>query len=268
MTGPADDGSRRIALRLEYDGAAFAGWQVQPHAPSVQQTLERALSAVADHPVEVTAAGRTDSGVHATAQVVHFDTTARRQEHQWVLGANAHLPEAVSVLSSHHVEEGFHARYTAVLRGYRYVFLCRRSRPALLRGRVGWTPRALDVERMHRAAQGLLGEQDFTAYRAAACQAAHAVRRLHRLDVHGDGALVTVDVEANAFLHHMVRNLAGTLMEVGTGERPVRWPREVLEARDRRRAGMTAPAEGLYLCRVVYPEEHGVPSSSVAPSFA
>ncbi len=260
--------SDRIALALEYDGSRFSGWQRQHHAPSVQEALETALSRVADHPVEVVCAGRTDAGVHATHQVVHFETTARRPMHAWVLGANASMPEAVSVLWAQPVADTFHARYSAVRRAYRYIFFCRRSRPALLRRRVAWLHRPLDAERMREAAKPLLGEHDFSAFRAAACQARHARRRLMRLDVRAEGPFVHLDVEANAFLHHMVRNLAGTLMAVGSGERPVTWPEEVLAGRERTLGGVTAPAEGLYLTRVVYPPDFGLPGDGVFPLFA
>ncbi len=260
--------SGRVALGVEYDGAPFSGWQSQRHAPSVQETLEKALSRVADHPVEAVCAGRTDAGVHATHQVVHFDTTARRPMHAWVLGANALMPGAVSALWAQPVSTDFHARYSATRRAYRYVFFCRRSRPALLRRRVAWVHRPMDAGLMQKAARPLLGEHDFSAFRAAACQSRHARRRLLRLEVFERGPFIYLDVEANAFLHHMVRNLAGTLMAVGRGERPVEWPAEVLAGRDRTSGGITAPAEGLYLTRVVYPPAFGLPERGVDPLFA
>ncbi len=257
--------TQRIALVLEYDGSGFSGWQRQRHAPSVQAALEAALSRVADHPVEAVCAGRTDAGVHAAHQVVHFDTSAQRPLHAWVLGANAHLPQAVSVLSAHAVGDGFHARYAARRRAYRYAFLCRRARPALLAHRVGWTPKGLDAGRMHAAAQALVGEHDFSAFRAAACQAAHPVREVFSVTVQRHADRVVIDVAANAFLHHMVRNFAGTLLAVGSGERPVDWPAQLLAEGDRRRSGVTAPASGLYLCGVDYPPEHGVPGTPESP---
>ncbi|MBK5936265.1 tRNA pseudouridine(38-40) synthase TruA [Halorhodospira halophila] len=259
---------QRIALVLEYDGTNFSGWQRQDHAPSVQQALERAVSRIADHPVTVVCAGRTDAGVHAAAQVVHFDTTASRPLHAWVLGTNAQLPETVSVRSAHAVDADFHARYRAQRRGYRYVFLSRRARPALLRHRVAWTHRQLDAGRMHRAAQALVGEQDFSAFRAVACQAPHAVREVYRIDVHRHGELLFIDIEANAFVHHMVRNIAGTLMAVGTGEQAEHWPADLLAAGDRTRSGITAPASGLYLTRVVYPPHYGLPAEGHWPFLA
>nr|WP_207161011.1 tRNA pseudouridine(38-40) synthase TruA [Halorhodospira halophila] len=253
---------------LEYDGTGFSGWQRQDDAPSVQEALEGAVSRIANHPVAVVCAGRTDAGVHAAAQVVHFDTTASRPLHAWVLGTNAQLPETVSVRSAHAVDADFHARYQAQRRGYRYVFLCRRARPALLRHRVAWTHHELDEGRMHRAAQALVGEHDFSAFRAAACQAPHAVREVYRLDVHRHGELLFIDIEANAFVHHMVRNIAGTLMAVGTGEQPEHWPAGLLAAGDRTRSGMTAPAAGLYLTRVVYPSHYGLPTRGQWPFLA
>ncbi len=259
---------QRIALVLEYDGTGFSGWQRQDHAPSVQEELERALSRIADHPVAVVCAGRTDAGVHAAAQVVHVDTTASRPLHAWVLGTNSQLPETVSVRTAHAVEADFHARYGARRRGYRYVFLCRRARPALLRHRVAWTHHPLDAGRMHRAAQALVGEHDFSAFRAVACQAPHAVREGFRIDVHRHGDLLFIDIEANAFVHHMVRNIAGTLMAVGAGEQAESWPAELLAAGDRTRSGVTAPAAGLYLTRVVYPSHHGLPDGGHWPFLA
>ncbi|MBK1734294.1 tRNA pseudouridine(38-40) synthase TruA [Halorhodospira abdelmalekii] len=257
---PVVSGACRIALVVEYDGSEFSGWQRQHHAPSVQEALEGALSRVAAEPIELVCAGRTDAGVHATHQVVHFDTRAKRPLHAWVLGSNANLPASVSVLSAHAVADDFHARYRARRRAYRYVFLCRRARPALARSRVAWTHHELDAARMHESAQALLGEHDFSAFRAVACQAAHAVREVQRLSVERRGAQVIIDITANAFLHHMVRNIAGTLLAVGTGEQGVGWPAQLLAGRDRRRSGITAPASGLYLTGVEYPAEYGIPS--------
>lgn len=260
-----EPGGGRIALVLEYHGGGFSGWQRQDHAPSVQRVVETAISRIANQPVEVVCAGRTDAGVHAAAQVVHFDAPVERPLHAWVLGCNAHLPESVSVLSAHPVPGSFHARYSAQRRGYRYVFLSRRARPALLAGRVAWTHRELDAPRMHAAAQALVGEHDFSAFRAVACQARHAVREVYRIDVARHGDQVWIDVEANAFLHHMVRNIAGTLLAVGSGEQAVEWPERLLAAGDRTRSGITAPAAGLYLTRVVYPPEYDVPSAGRWP---
>jgi tRNA pseudouridine38-40 synthase len=258
----------RIAVGLEYDGAAFFGWQRQREGATVQDAVERALTRVAAHPIAVTCAGRTDTGVHATQQVVHFDTCAERPDHAWLLGGNANLPEAVSLRWVRRVDEQFSARFSALARAYRYVIFCDRLRPALNRNRVAWTYKELDAERMHAAAQALLGKHDFTSYRAQACQAAHAVRRIERLQVHRRGAYVYVDIEANAFLHHMVRNIAGTLMKVGSAEASPEWPAQVLAARDRAAAGITAPAGGLYLVKVRYPQRYALPASGPLPVFA
>ncbi len=256
----------RIALGLEYDGSAFAGWQVQePGVRTVQACVEAALSRIADHPVRLICAGRTDAGVHATAQVVHFDTTARRPLHAWVLGTNSHLPEAVAVRWAREVPEDFHARFSARSRCYRYLILNRPVRPTFLARRVTWTHRPLDEARMAEAARDLVGEHDFSAYRALGCQARSPVRTVHRLEVLRRGELVVLEVEANAFLHHMVRNMAGVLMEIGTGRRPVGWAREVLEGRDRTLGGVTAPPDGLYFVGVRYPERYGLPALPQPP---
>lgn len=255
----------RIALGIEYDGSAFNGWQRQSHAPSVQEAVERAVSKVADHPVSVVCAGRTDTGVHATAQVVHFDTRAERRMRSWILGTNSNLPSEVSVTWAQPVAADFHARFKAVSRQYRYVILNRMYRPALLRRRVCWDHNPLEAETMHTAAQVLLGEHDFSAFRALACQARHPVRTIHRLDVTRSGDLIYLDIEANAFLHHMVRNIAGTLIAVGRGERPVEWVGELLAGRDRSLSGITAPAEGLYFVKVVYPGEYGLSGTAILP---
>ena len=255
----------RIAMGVEYDGTVFCGWQYQDHCRSVQQAVEEALSQVADHPVRTVCAGRTDTGVHATAQVIHFDTEAVRPEHAWVMGGNVNLPRAVSLRWARVVDEDFHARYSAVARTYRYLILNRGQRPALLRRRVCWEHRPLDAERMQAAGELLLGEHDFSAFRAAGCQAKHPVRTIERLRVARHGELIRIDVTANAFLHHMVRNIAGTLIKVGRGERPVAWVGEVLAGRDRTAAGITAPPEGLYFVQVVYPERFGLPTAPVWP---
>jgi tRNA pseudouridine38-40 synthase len=249
----------RIALGVEYDGSGFAGWQIQPGTRTVQGCVEQALSEVAAHPVEVVCAGRTDAGVHARGQVVHMDTTATRTPRSWVLGTNANLPRDVSVTWAVPVDSAFHARFSARRRRYRYVILDRMVRPALGRERVCWTHRPLDAARMAAAAVHLLGEHDFSSFRALACQARHAVRTVYRVDVTRQGALVLLDVEANAFLHHMVRNIAGVLLAVGRGDREPGWVGEVLKACDRAAGGVTAPASGLYLTGVDYPEHFRLP---------
>lgn len=255
----------RIALGIEYDGSRFSGWQRQAHAVGVQQVLEEAISNVADHPVKVVCAGRTDAGVHATTQVVHFDTGAVRSPRAWVLGTTCKLPPEVCVTWAQPVDEAFHARFSATGRRYRYVIFNRPVRPALLHGRVCWEHRPLDDTRMAAAAVCLHGEHDFSSFRAQGCQAGHPRREIHALDVRRQGEFIHLDVAANAFLHHMVRNIAGTLLAVGRGERPVEWVKEVLEARDRTVAGITAPAAGLYLVQVQYPERFGVPQAARLP---
>ena len=259
--------ARRIAIGIEYDGSAYAGWQSQASAPSVQGKIEIALSAVADSPVSVTCAGRTDAGVHAVGQVAHFDTGIERTTRSWTLGANTHLPNDVCVLWAREVPSGFHARYSALARTYRYVILNRPSRPALARHRACWIHRPLDEHRMAEAASHLLGEHDFSAFRAAECQSRTPVRRVEAVEVRRLGDLVFLDVRANAFLHHMVRNIAGVLIEVGIGDAEPRWVREVLEGRDRTLGGVTAPPGGLYLLAVKYPPEFELPETSVAGSI-
>ncbi len=248
----------RIALRLEYDGAGFAGWQRQPGQRTVQQAVEAALSRVADHPVEVTCAGRTDAGVHASGQVIHLDTTAARDDRAWLLGGNSHLPADVSVGAARRVADDFHARFSAVRRSYLYRIVNRTTRPALARGVAWWVHRPLDAARMAAAAATLIGEHDFSSFRAAECQALNAVRTLYRLDVNRVEDEVWLLVEANAFLHHMVRNLAGMLVAIGSGARPPAWAAEVLAARDRRVAAVTAPPQGLCLRSVTYPVRYGL----------
>lgn len=250
----------RIALGIEYEGSNFRGWQSQQDGVrTVQTTLEAALSRVADRPVAVVCAGRTDAGVHGAGQVVHFDTDAVRSPHAWVMGTNSHLPADVALTWAQPVPEDFHARFSAVARRYRYLILNRRYRPALAAGRATHWYRPLDAARMHEAGQALLGEHDFSSFRAAGCQAEHPVRALYALEVRRDGDRVVLEVEANAFLHHMVRNIAGVLLAIGGGERPVGWAAEVLAQCDRRCGGVTAPADGLYFLHVQYPQRYGLP---------
>jgi len=252
-------GGGRLAVGLEYDGARFAGWQLQPGLLTIQDQVQRALAAVADHPVDATCAGRTDAAVHASGQVAHFDTTALRPLRGWVLGANTRLPPEISLLWAVEVDPQFHARHSAQARSYRYCILLRPTRPALLRERAWWLRTPLAADAMNDAAQALAGEHDFSAFRAAECQSKTAQRRIDRISVAADGPLVTIEVTANAFLHHMVRNIVGSLVAVGTGEQDPAWIAEVLESRDRARAGITAPAHGLYLTRVHYPGALGIP---------
>ncbi|HQR24393.1 MAG TPA: tRNA pseudouridine(38-40) synthase TruA [Steroidobacteraceae bacterium] len=250
----------RIAIGVEYDGSAYSGWQAQLHAPSVQGELERALSRVADHRIEVTAAGRTDAGVHALMQVAHFDTVAARPEQAWVLGGSAESAADVSVLWAREVPDDFHARFSALSRGYVYRIVNRKVRPALDRARACWVRRPLDADAMQAAAQCLLGEHDFSAFRAAECQSTTPVRRVTAVAVRRDADRVEMRIEANAFLHHMVRNVAGTLIRVGVGDEPTEWVDDVLRSRDRTRAGATAPPQGLYFAGVDYGTRFRLPS--------
>ena len=250
----------RIALGVEYDGSAFAGWQRQVHARSVQAELQRALATVATHPIDTIAAGRTDAGVHALVQVVHFDTAVARPAQAWVLGTNSACDDDVSVLWAQVVPESFHARYSALSRTYVYRILNQPERPSLERKRACWVRRPLDGPRMHAAAQALVGSHDFSSFRASECQSKSPVRRLLEIDVQRSGVYVDVRIRANAFLHHMVRNIAGTLIAVGKGDREPGWVADVLARQDRRCAGPTAPPQGLYFAGVEYPVEFGLPS--------
>ena len=257
----------RIVCSVEYDGAGFCGWQRQDRAPSVQARVEQALSKVADQPIKVVCAGRTDTGVHATWQIIHFDSDAERRPRAWVLGANANLPHSVRLLSAQPVDDSFHARFAALSRTYRYIILNREVRTALLRQRVSWHYHSLDADLMQQAAELLHGEHDFSSFRAVACQAHNPVRTIQRLDIRRSGDFLYLDIQANAFLHHMVRNIAGVLMTIGSGKRPVDWAGEVLALRDRTRGGVTAPASGLYLVGVSYPEAFGVEPVGVIPVY-
>lgn len=252
----------RIALGVEYDGRDFHGWQRQHHARNVQECVERALSKVANESVSTICAGRTDARVHALSQVVHFDTQAQRSERSWVLGANANLPEDAAALWAREVDDSFHARFSAMSRGYHYVIINRMVRPATLRGRVAWQSQSLDEVEMARAATSLLGEHDFSAFRASGCQAKSPVRNLRELTVTRNGEFIVLQVRANAFLQHMVRNLVGVLMAIGLGKQPAGWAAQVLASRDRRCGGVTASPSGLYLTSVQYPERFALPTLS------
>ncbi len=257
----------RFACGVEYDGSAFSGWQRQTHAPSIQDAVETAFSAVAYQPIQITTAGRTDSGVHATGQVIHFDTEVERTPHAWQRGAGSHLPPTISIGWVQPVPDSFHARHTAIRRHYRYILLQRRSAPGLLTHRVSRTPKTLDAARMQEAAQALLGTHDFSSFRAAGCQAKNPTRTLHRLNIAAHGPFVHLDVEADSFLHNMVRILVGSLMCVGDGQQPIKWISELLHARDRTAGGVTAPPDGLYLVRVHYPSEYNIPQPLWIPDY-
>lgn len=249
----------RIALGLEYDGSAFCGWQTQPSGCGIEDALERAIAQVGGGHADVVAAGRTDTGVHAIEQVVHFDAPATRPMTAWIRGVNAWLPGGVAVLWACPTDPSFHARRSALGRSYRYVLLNHPVRPALLRGKVGWYHRALQADRMERAARALIGEHDFTAFRAAECQAPSPVRVLRRASVSRRGDFVVFEFEANGFLHHMVRNLVGSLLFVGEGKRPEQWIEELLAGRDRSLAAPTFEAAGLYFVRASYGEQWHLP---------
>jgi tRNA pseudouridine38-40 synthase len=249
----------RYAVGLEYDGSEFLGWQVQRQQPTVQACLEKAVSSVADHEARVVCCGRTDTGVHAVGQIAHFDTHADRPERSWILGLNSNLPGAVSVLWIREVDDSFHARFSAFSRSYSYRMLNRWIRPALELKRMSWCRHPLDADKMNEAAQALLGEHDFTSFRASACQARHAVREVQQISVQRDTDVVSLDITANGFLYHMVRNIAGSLIRVGLGEESVSWMRDVLKKEDRTQAAPTAPPEGLYFMGARYPEHYGLP---------
>ena len=249
----------RIALGVEYDGGALRGWQTQPGGGTVQDTLEAALGRIAGAPIAVVCAGRTDAGVHAAGQVVHFDTQAARPLTAWVRGANSFLPPAVAVRWAQPVGEAFHARFSAYGRCYRYLLLNRPQRPGVWHGRAGWHHRPLDEARMQRAADLLLGEHDFSAFRAADCQARTPVKTMRHAEVRRVGEMLVFDFEAGAFLHHMVRNLVGSLVYVGQGKHPPEWIGELLAARDRTLAAPTFAAAGLYLVGVRYEKCWGLP---------
>lgn len=249
----------RTALGIEYDGSAFCGWQTQPERCAVQDKLESALSQIAGEAISVVCAGRTDAGVHALGQVVHFDAAADRPLTAWVRGANALLPSALAVTWAKPVREDFHARYSALERHYRYLLLNRTVRPAADRAKVGWFHQPLALEPMREAARLLVGEHDFSAFRSSECQARSPVRDLRRLDIERRGDYIILDFRANAFLHHMVRNIVGCLVYVGKGKHSPKWIEEVLAGRDRARAAPTFDAAGLYLAGVVYDPAWGLP---------
>jgi tRNA pseudouridine38-40 synthase len=257
----------KMALGIEYDGSRYYGWQRQQEVRSVQGKLEQALAKVADHDVNVFCAGRTDAGVHGTGQVVHFVTTSIRKDAAWTLGVNANLPDDIAVRWVKAVPDEFHARFSATARRYRYIIYNQRLRPAILHGGVTHFYHPLDVEKMQRAGQCLLGENDFTSFRAVQCQSRTPWRNIMHLEVSRFGAYVVVDIKANAFVHHMVRNIVGSLLEIGCGNQPENWMASLLAAKDRTLAAATAKAEGLYLVAVDYPSHFDLPRPPMGPLF-
>ena len=249
----------RIALGVEYDGSQFSGWQSQPDGRTVQDALQAALSGIANEEISIIAAGRTDAGVHALEQVVHFDTGVERPLSAWVRGVNALLPKSVAVLWAHPVPDEFHARFSAQARSYRYLLINRPVRSAVQYGKVGWFHAPLDLEPMREAAQYLLGEHDFSAFRAAECQAKSPIKNLAKLDITRQGDMIIFDLTAGAFLHHMVRNIVGCLVYVGKGKHPPQWMQQVLQGRERSLAAPTFAPDGLYLRRITYDVKWGLP---------
>lgn len=260
--------SYRIAAGIEYNGNAYHGFQIQSSGvPTVAAALEKAFSKIADHSIHIVCAGRTDAGVHASGQVVHFDTTASRSEKAWVVGTNSILPPDVSVRWVKVVSETFHARFTARGRRYRYVIYNDACKPAIGCEYITWQRNPLNVKKMQKASQYLIGEHDFTSFRSSECQAAQPVRIVRELNVTQNGPWIIVEIEATAFLHNMVRNIVGTLYEVGMGKQEPIWLKLVLDARNRVKAGATAPPTGLYLVDVTYPPEFDLPKMMLGPSF-
>ncbi|OZY85770.1 tRNA pseudouridine(38-40) synthase TruA [Cellvibrio mixtus] len=262
------EGMHRIALGIEYKGTDYHGFQVQPNGvKTVQQALEKALSRIADEPISLVCAGRTDAGVHATNQVIHFDTLAVRPEKAWLRGTRPHLPDSVSVRWVKEVVPQFHARFSAHNRTYRYLLTDARTPSGLLHDQITWSSRPLSVELMRAAAAYLVGQHDFTSFRATQCQAKSPVRRIEYLHIVRRGDLIVLEVQANAFLHHMVRNIVGVLMAVGVGDKPPEWVADVLAARDRSAGGVTAKPFGLYLVGVEYPAAFELPKASPGPLY-
>jgi len=255
----------QVALGIEYSGEKYCGWQRQSHSPSVQQNLETALSKIANQPIRVFCAGRTDSGVHATGQVVHFEMQGTRPEAAWLRGANNHLPADVSVVWAKVVDDSFHARFSAISRSYRYIIQNSEARTATLHSKVTWHRRRLNISLLQEGANFLKGQHDFSSFRASSCQANTAIRTIESIQVSQENRLIFIDIKANAFLHHMVRNIVGCLLPVGEGKYPPEFVKTTLELCDRTKAPDTAKPHGLYLVGVGYPEKYQIPNNSLAP---
>lgn len=256
---------RKYAIGIEYSGANYCGWQQQKHCVSIQQQLQEAIGFVANHPVQLICAGRTDAGVHAMEQVAHFESDSKRDRRAWILGSNCRLPRDIRLKWIVPVDAEFHARYSAIARSYRYIILNSEVPSAIFHDRCHWDFHQLDHHQMHDCAQVLLGEHDFSSFRAAGCQANSASRNVHSVDVFRQGKLIYIDIKANAFLYHMVRNIVGSLVIVGRGEKPTDWFAQLLAAKNRNLAGVTASAAGLYLSRAYYPELFKLPCSAQKP---
>ncbi|MEM6998407.1 MAG: tRNA pseudouridine(38-40) synthase TruA [Pseudomonadota bacterium] len=250
----------KIALGIEYAGCHYFGWQKQDISPTIQEVLETALSEIANEEINVVCAGRTDTGVHALQQVVHFETTAERDYEAWLLGTNTRLPNDIAVIWALNVDDEFHARFSAESRTYQYLILNRRARPAVLNSLVTWENQKLDFHRMKQASQCLIGEHDFTSFRASACQAKSPIRTIEKFEIKQIDDWYMLTIRANAFLHHMVRNIAGVLMMIGKGKKEIDWAAEVLATKDRTAGGVTAPPHGLYLANIKYPEKYIIPN--------
>jgi len=255
----------KVALGIEYDGTNFSGWQIQPSQRTVQGCLIKALYKITNKESKIVAAGRTDSGVHALQQVVHFETTAIRSERNWVLGLNSNLPHDINVTWARPVDDDFSARFSALNRSYRYLILNRVSRSAVHHKKMWWVFSPLDIERMQAAADQLVGHHDFSAFRAKLCQAHSPIKTVEKIQISKQGDCIAIDVKAQSFLHHMVRNLVGVLVPIGEGRKPIEWATEVLESQDRAQGGITSPPEGLYFINVEYPEQYNLPTVSAFP---
>lgn len=257
----------RIVQRVAYDGRNFHGWQTQPSGQGIQDVVEAALSELADHPVATVCAGRTDTGVHALAQTVHFDTCADRPLQAWVRGVNSRLPDSVAILDAWHVRDDFHARFDATQRRYAYLLYSSAVRHPLLSGRAGWTHRALNIEAIRAGARALVGTHDYSSFRSSQCQAASPVRTINDIQVDRVDGVIRLQFVANAFLHHMIRNIVGALVYVGDGRQAPEWIAQVLAARDRSAAAPTFSAEGLYFLGARYPDSDALPGVADAPAL-
>lgn len=250
---------KRIAACIEYCGANYCGWQRQIHSPSIQQNVEQALTSVANEPISITTAGRTDTGVHGIGQMIHFDTNSERSANEWVRGANTNLPDDISLVWVHSVDSEFHARFSALKRHYRYVIFNRRVSPSYLHGRITWHHPPLNLFLMQRAAKDLVGKHDFSAFRAAGCQSKYPVKNIYNLSLEQSSHWIWIDIVADGFLQHMVRNIAGVLMRIGEKLESHHWAQHVLESRDRKTGGITAPPDGLYFVSVEYDQKYELP---------